>query len=940
VSEALAETTVQDTEATAAILLKAITDLVQETRSRTPGTVDLDSSLERDLGLDSLGRTELLLRLERVFNVGLPEAALVAETPRELLRMVLATNGASHPQVVAELRYQAPTVAEATPARAETLLEVLDWHVRTHPERICIYLYGNKEQIDDELSYAGLWQGARVVAAGLLDQGLQPGQSVAIMLPTERGYFFSFFGILMAGGMPVPIYPPVRPSQLEEHLRRHSKILSNAQAAILITVPRAKAVARLLQAQVENLRVVVTVEDLSTAPAGERICPAVRAQDIAFLQYTSGSTGDPKGVMLTHANLLANLRAMGSRIQANSTDVFVSWLPLYHDMGLIGACLGALYFAYPLVAMSPLGFLKRPASWLWAIHRHRGTLSAAPNFAYELCLRNIDDRAIEGLDLSSWRMAFNGAEPVSPETLEGFIRRFSRYGFRAEAMAPVYGLAESSLGVALHSPDRGPVIDRIAREVFMNSGQALPAAPDEPKVLRFAACGQPLAGHQIRIVDSGGRELPERVEGRLEFRGPSCASGYYRNPEATRRLFHGDWLDSGDRAYLAEGDVYLTGRVKDVIIRGGRNIYPYEIEDAVGGIAGMRKGCVAVFASPDPASGTECLVIVAETRETSPEVLENLRRQIQDICVDLLAMPADDVVLVPPHTVLKTSSGKIRRASIRELYERRALGRGSKALWWQLARVAWSSALSQGRRGLRRSLELLYAGYAWMVLGLAAPLIWSAVVILPRPAWSWRAAHGSARLLAWVTGTSLSVQGLENMPSNRSCVLVANHSSYLDALVLAAAIPERFSYVAKRELADNFFMRLGLERIDTLLVERFDLQRSVEEGRRVAETVAAGHSLAFFPEGTFDRRPGLLPFRMGAFVAAAQAGVPVVPVTIRGTRSILRAESWFPRHGAVRVTVGTPILPTGGDWAAAVQLRNAARAAILRYSGEPDLGND
>ncbi|MEZ5582928.1 MAG: AMP-binding protein [Candidatus Competibacteraceae bacterium] len=437
-------------EQTATLLLETITTLVRETRRGRVGLIALDSHLERDVGLDSLSRAELLLRLERDFTVELPQTALTTETPRELLRLLLAASGSSGVANAAELDYQPLGEAESVPSQAGTLLEVLDWHVRTHPERLYLYLYG-KDERPEEISYATLQKDAKAVAVGLQERGLLPGQTVAIMLPTGRDYFLSFFGALLAGGIPVPIYPPTRPSQLEEHLRRHSKILDNARTSALITVPEAKVVARLLQAQVDALRHVVTVEELTVAGNHAWASPLVHSQDVAFLQYTSGSTGDPKGVMLSHANLLANIRAMGQRIQANSTDVFVSWLPLYHDMGLIGACLGSLYYAFPLAVMSPLSFLARPVRWLRAIHRHRGTLSAAPNFAYELCVRNIPDKALEGLDLSSWRLAINGAEPVNPRTLERFMRRFEPYGFRAEAMAPVCGLAECSGGVGFAS---------------------------------------------------------------------------------------------------------------------------------------------------------------------------------------------------------------------------------------------------------------------------------------------------------------------------------------------------------------------------------------------------------------------------------------------------------------------------------------------------------
>jgi 1-acyl-sn-glycerol-3-phosphate acyltransferase len=759
------------------------------------------------------------------------------------------------------------------------------------------------------------------------------------MLPTGRDYLFSFFGILLAGGIPVPIYPPLRPSQLEDHLRRHAGILANAQAVLLITVAEAQRVARLLQGQVDTLREVVTPQQLE---ACARTCngPPIGTQDIAFLQYTSGSTGQPKGVILTHANLLANIRAMGEAMQADSTDVFVSWLPLYHDMGLIGVWLGSLYYGMPLVLMSPLAFLTRPARWFWAIHKHRGTLTAAPNFAYELCLSKLEERDIEGLDLGSLRLAFNGAEPVSPNTVRRFGERFAPYGFRSQVMAPVYGLAEAAVGLAFSPLGRGPLIDRIERETFISRGRAVPVSNAAQAMLEFVACGQPLPGYQIRIVDAAGRELPEREQGRLEFQGPSATSGYLRNPEATRRLFDGAWLDSGDLAYVAAGDVYLTSRVKDIIIRAGRNIYPYELEEAAGDIPGIRKGCVAMFGSPDPASGTERLIVVVETREQETTTLEALQAQVLGVATDLLGMPPDDVVLAPPHTVLKTSSGKIRRAAVRELFETGRIGQQPHAVWWQVVHLTLASLRPRLRSVRRRFVDTVYAVYAHFVFWLLAPPAWLLVALLPRPSWRWAVMRQGARLLFRLVHLPLSAEGAEQLPQGQACVIVSNHASYLDGMMLVAALPIEFAFVAKAELDRQFIPRWFLRRIGTLFVERFDKQRGVADARRTVQTVQTGRSLVFFPEGTFTRMPGLLPFHMGAFVAAAEAGVPLVPVTIRGTRSLLRADSWFPRQAAVRVSVGAPILPEGTDWAAAVKLRASARAALLAHLGEPDLAQE
>jgi acyl carrier protein len=930
----------QDTPATSsdttAVLLEAVRRFAAESRARSGGEmpVTLDSSLEKDLGLDSLGRVELLMRVERAFGVSLPEHLLAsAETPRDLLRAVLAASPATA-ATVAMPRGEAPERVESEPSAARTLTEALDWHVSAHPQRTHIIIL-DEAGGEMPITYAELRDSAAEIAAGLLERGLQPGQSVALMLPTGRDYFRSFFGVLLAGGVPVPIYPPARPSQIEDHLRRHAGILSNALAAMLVTVPEAKAVARLLQAQVETLRAVVTADEL--AGAGQAPGYALQPGQLALLQYTSGSTANPKGVALTHANLLANVRAMGQASQAASTDVFVSWLPLYHDMGLIGAWLASQYYAIPLVAMSPLTFLARPERWLWAIHKHRGTYSAAPNFGYELCLRKIPDEALEGLDLSALRWAFNGAEPVSPDTMENFAKRFERYGLRREALAPVYGLAEDSVGLAFPPPLRGTVVDRIDRDRFTRSGRAEPVGEEEKDALRFVACGRPLPGHQIRIVDATGRELGERIEGRLEFKGPSSTAGYFRNPEQNRALFHEDWLDSGDYAYVAEGDVYITGRAKDIVIRAGRNIYPHELEEAVGGIPGVRKGCVAVFGSPDPVSGTERLVVMAETRETGKQEREELRARINALTVDMLGTPADDIVLAPMHAVLKTSSGKIRRAACREVYEHGGVPR--RAVWWQVVRITWTAALPELRRASRAISSLLYAAYVWSLFWVIASVTWLTAVLLPRPSWSWAASRVAARLYARLTATPLAVHGLENLPAT-PCVLAVNHASYLDGIVLAAALPNQgrqYSFVAKKELQGKFIPRTYLRHIATDFVERFDPQQGAADVQVVAASLRAGRCPVFFPEGTFDRNPGLLPFRMGAFVVAAEAGVPVVPVTIRGTRSILRGDDRFPRHGAVAVIVGAPIMPDGNDWAAAVRLRDKVRAEILRLCGEPDL---
>ena len=905
----------------AARILELVQELTAEVHPHASRvSVTLDSPFD-NLGIGSLELAELLLRVQDAFGVALPPHVLTAaETPRDLLRAVTRSRSPVGTDVGV-----VPPLAEVAggpaPTAASTLIDALDWQVGATPERTHIRIL-DESGSPDHVTYEALHQEAAAVATGLLERDVMPGDTVAIMLPTSRAYFITFAGVLLAGAVPVPIYPPARPSQLADHLRRHTGILANARAALLVTVPEAVPLGRLLRANVESLRHVIVPESLTNATGGR--LPRPRSDDLALVQYTSGSTGQPKGVALTHQNLLANIRAMGQAAAASGADTFVSWLPLYHDMGLI-AWLSSLYFSVPLVVMAPQMFLTRPSRWLRAIHANRGTISAGPNFAYEFCLAKIDDTELRGLDLSCWRLAFNGAEPVSPATIERFTHRFAPYGLRPEAITPVYGLAESVVGLAFPPLGRGPLIDHVNRDTFVRSGRADPAKPGELDALRFVACGQPLPGH----------EVGDRHEGRIEFRGPSATAGYFHNPAATRSLFHDDWLDTGDLGYLADADLYVTGRIKDVIIRAGRNLHPDELEEAVGNLAGVRKGCVAVFTCADP-GGAERLVVMAETRAADDKAASVLHSEIVSTTVDLLGVAPDDVVLAPPRSVPKTSSGKIRRAASRDIYQRGRIGARHRALWWELLRLRLRGAVPSLRRARRAVAAATFAAYAWALLAFLAVPVITLLALLPRVQWRRRVARGAVRLLARLTGTAITVHGQDRLPGGPS-IVVANHLSWLDGVVLAMVLPPSFRFVAGEVFQRQALSGFVLKRVGTEFVERYEREHGVADTDRVVAIVRGGQSLVIFPEGHLARAPGLQPFHMGAFVVAAQAGVPAVPIGIRGTRTILRPEHRFPRRGAIDIAIGQPLQPGGTDWAAAVGLQRATRDSVLRLSGEPDV---
>jgi len=684
---------------------------------------------------------------------------------------------------------------------------------------------------------------------------------------------------------------------------------------------------------------------------------ARQGSDIALLQYTSGSTGDPKGVILTHANLLANMRAIGEAVQITPDDVGISWLPLYHDMGLIGAWLTLLHFGTPLAVMSPLAFLTRPERWLQAFHKHRGTIAAAPNFAYELCVRKIADKDIKGIDLSSWRAALNGAEPVNPETLDRFAERFASYGFRREAQLPVYGLAESALGVTIPPLNRGPLVDRVERETFTAKGRAVPAAPDDETAIAFVSSGKTLPNHEVRIVDECGKEVPDRTEGFLWFRGPSATAGYYRNPKATEALLPrgsatvpGEfaWVNSGDRAYRADGEIYVTGRVKDIIIKGGRNLYPHEVEELAARAEGIRKGCIVAFGLTDEATGTEKLVVVAETRERDAARRSCLASAVTDLVSRGLGLPPDRVELIPPGSIPKTSSGKLRREETKQLYLAGTLSASRAPAWVQIVRLGTGSTLHNvGREvlaGVKRGLEILYGLYFGVVFFLWIVPTWAMVQFIKDHRKAGRFTSSALKVLFALIGCRVRVVGKEYMETPGAKIYASNHTSYFDVLPLMLGLGVPYRFVSKMEVGSMPFIGTFLDRMGHFKFDRTDPESRLRQAQRMEEFLRDGESVFIFPEGTFTAEDGVRPFQLGAFKAAVASGAPIVPISLKGTRKFLRDGTYIPRPTSVTITLHPPIYPntatgsssaTSSEWHELIRLRNATREAIVRHAGEP-----
>ncbi|MCX2932116.1 AMP-binding protein [Mycobacterium sp. CVI_P3] len=528
----------------------------------------------------------------------------------------------------------------------DTLTQMLDAAAQSGQSLFFV----DRNECDTEVPMAEVRRRARELAAGLRNAGVSSGDRVALVLPTSPEFVACFFGVLYAGAVPVPLYPPVRLGKLEEYRHRTAAMLRAVQATLVVTEDRIRP---LLEAAGTRC---VTVAELTGTPDGATSVPA--ADDLALIQFSSGTTHDPKPVALTHRNLLYNIAAIADYfISAGMPEqVGVSWLPLYHDMGLIGNLLTAFYLPRPLVLLPPELFLAVPAAWLRAISRHGGTVTAAPNFAFGLCLKRIRDDELAGVDLSSWRLCLNGAELTNAEVQRRFSQRFGRWGFDAAAFTPVYGLAEAALAVTFKPA--GTMFRTLGVEAvaLTTGGSVLPGDKE------LVSTGRPLAGVEVEIRGDDSRPLPEDRVGQIVVRGPSVMAGYFGRADLTGQVLHGDWLDCGDLGFVHDGELFVCGRSKETVIIRGANHAPQDFEAALDGLPGVRTGCAVAVGYLPAGADDEALAILVEI---TPDAPVDLAAEVTARVLQHTGISAHHVELLAPGTLPRTSSGKLRRLEAR-----------------------------------------------------------------------------------------------------------------------------------------------------------------------------------------------------------------------------------------------------------------------------------
>lgn len=524
------------------------------------------------------------------------------------------------------------------------------------------------------LTYGELDREARRIAAGLQEYGAT-GQPVLLIYSSTVEFLKAFAGCLYAGAVAVPVPMPGEAGR-DKRLNRTTAVLKDTGAKVVLTETAAAPEVALWLAR--NSRpdaecVVTDVPGFGDAGAWQPV--TARPDDLVFLQYTSGSVSEPRGVTVSHRNLLANQAALQKVLHTTREDVFGSWLPYFHDMGLVAHLLHPVWLGSHSVQVTPLSFVKRPLRWLQAIDEYGVTVGGGPNFCYDLCVRRIKDEQIAALDLSRWRLALNGAEPVRPESLDEFAERFAPAGFRPEALRPCYGLAEATLVVSAGVPGT-PHVRKEFNQTALERDRVIgagPSATGTERVRTLIGCGAPV-DIEVRIVDPlTHHELPAGAVGEIWLRGYSVARGYWQRPTETVRTFRASlndeesgFLRTGDLGMLEDGELFVTGRLKEVVIINGRNVYPQDIEWAARTVSPALTFGVGAAFSVD--AGREHLVLVQEVRGAGSEELRTVAQKIQALIGKEFEVPAGNILLVRPGTVRRTSSGKVQRTLMRKLF--------------------------------------------------------------------------------------------------------------------------------------------------------------------------------------------------------------------------------------------------------------------------------
>ena len=549
--------------------------------------------------------------------------------------------------------------------------------------------------------YKDILARAQARAAAFQALGLKVGDRVAVILPTSIDFLDVFLGAMLAGGIPAPLYPPTQLGKLDEYFARSQRMLEKIEARFLVTDRLVSMVIGPLAQSVASFCTSIQADKLHGPHNWSRV--DVHPDSPAFLQFSSGTTLEPKAVIVTHKNLLSNLAMIDSFFEMFTQEEVerggVCWLPLYHDMGLIGFMFMGLYHPGTVTYLGPDVFIAKPRIWLETMSRYKAIVSAAPDFAYALCTSKIKNEELTGIDLSQWRIAFNGAEPIDPNNIRKFTERFAAWGFKPEVMTPGYGLAEAGLAVSFSPPLEPPRVTEFDSQALSKSRSAVPGTGRS-----MVSVGTPVPGLVVEIHDEHGHRVRDGTIGTIMVQGPSVTPGYYNDPELSKKIIRNGWLDTGDLGFVHDGSLHVSGRLKDLIIIRGRNIAPQQIEHLVAGVDGLRIASTAAVGCSFDGEG-EQLVVLAERDAASNRPAADIDAEIRQRIAAGIALIPRDVRIVEPGTLPRTASGKLRRSEILRLYQTNGLAEPQKVNALLMAKEVAKSQLAWGKVWLNKIVD-------------------------------------------------------------------------------------------------------------------------------------------------------------------------------------------------------------------------------------------
>jgi acyl-CoA synthetase (AMP-forming)/AMP-acid ligase II len=548
----------------------------------------------------------------------------------------------------------------------KTFHHILQSHFDNRPDQVAVHLQ-HAGQEDIAITYAQMLTRAVGAQRMLESQNIQPGEVVLLILQHGEPLIMAYFGAILHGAIPSIMPYLTEKLQPERYRADLAALIDVTRPAAIITYAGFEEEVHKALKEGDSVRAVMLAEDIGPGAPPVFDLDRRKPEDIVLLQHSSGTTGLQKGVALSHQSVLNQITTYADVLHVDATDVVVSWLPLYHDMGLIAGFLMPILHGFPIVLMSPFDWVRAPYRLMQAVNAYRGTLVWLPNFAYNFCAQKIRPRHMEGVDLSSWRAVINCSEPMRHESHQLFLEAFQPYGFKESALAVSYAMAENTFAVTQGGIDSPVHIDPVDRDSLQVDRIARPAQTDRPHI-NMVSAGKPIPNTRVKIIDSEGQTLPERHIGEIALKSDCMLTEYYHRPDTTRKAFLGDWYLTGDYGYMLAGEVYITGRKKDLIIVGGKNIYPQDLERIAMTVPGVHPGRVVAFGIFSQRAGTEQVTIVAEVDPDDPEKRDEIANAIRQAVTQGSAVALRYVHLVDEGWIIKTSSGKTARLANRDKF--------------------------------------------------------------------------------------------------------------------------------------------------------------------------------------------------------------------------------------------------------------------------------